>query len=268
MPLADAEGLARVPRYEQDLLKGNLGAATGTVKADRRLGVDSPGLGQPWGGFVIGGRAALRAGGPFRWDLLIKVGGSLGKGSGLPALLRRISGVARRRRLLLLPGGGVFADAVRAEQARLALGHARAHRMSLLAMDQYGILLSELCPRSSLVSDLQAARRAAAAGRVPILLASSIIGRQRSLERSFRLTSDSIAAFLAGRIGAPRLVLLKSTRRPDGRVASRSAAVALARLGVVDPLFPKMMPRGAETWILDGRSPERLARLMLRAKPR
>jgi 5-(aminomethyl)-3-furanmethanol phosphate kinase len=199
------------------------------------------------------------------WDLLIKVGGSLGRGPSLPALLASLAELARRRRVLIVPGGGVFADVVRAEWARHSIDEARAHRMGLLAMDQYGVLLSALCPRSRTVTDLRTARRVSRAGRTPILLPSSIIDRDGSLERSFRLTSDSIAAFLARRVGAACLVLLKSTDRPDGKVASRAAARELVRLGIVDPLFPEMMPPDAETLILDGRRPERLDGLRIPA---
>lgn len=188
-----------------------------------------------------------------RFDLVIKVGGSLGRRPGrLAPLMRQVAALARDLRLLVLPGGGVFADLVRHEMGRLGLEEERAHRMALLAMDQYGLALARFCPGSRPVATLEAARRLAAAGRAPILLASALLSREPRLERSFRLTSDSIAAYLAKRTGAPRLALVKCAPRLDGRLATRDAARRAARRGLVDPLFPSLVPPGLEVWIIDG----------------
>ncbi|HZM71416.1 MAG TPA: hypothetical protein VFB95_13740 [Candidatus Cryosericum sp.] len=196
------------------------------------------------------------------FDLVLKVGGSLGRRPRrLAPLMRRVADLARRVRLVVLPGGGVFADLVRAEMDRLGLEEARAHRMALLAMDQYGLALARFCPGARPVTTLEAARRLAAAGRAPILLASALLGRERRLEKSFRLTSDSIAAYVAKRTRVPRLALLKSTTRPDGRLRTPEEARRLARRGVVDPLFPGLLPRGLEVWVLNGRRAEAIERL-------
>ena len=198
----------------------------------------------------------------FRWDLLLKVGGSLGRSAALIPLLQRIALLARRRRLLVVPGGGVFADLVRGQMARRRIDERTAHHMALLAMDQYGLLLSSLSKRSTGVDNLRAAELVAEAGRVPILLTASLIRREPALERSFRLTSDSIAAFLAGRLRTAHLILLKSVRKPAERIRDRATAEALARRGVVDPLFPEMLPPDTSAWVLCGRRPEVLDRFM------
>ncbi|HEU4402758.1 MAG TPA: hypothetical protein VFT43_11690, partial [Candidatus Polarisedimenticolia bacterium] len=51
---------------------------------------------------------------PFHWDLVLKVGGSLMEGAALRPLLARLARLAGRRRLLVIPGGGPFADQARA----------------------------------------------------------------------------------------------------------------------------------------------------------
>src|SRR2546427_2164743 len=111
--------------------------------------------------------------------------------------------------------------------------------MALLAMDQYGLLLSSLSRCSTGVDNLRAAELVAEAGRVPILLTASLIQREPGLERSFRLTSDSIAAFLAGRLRAAHPILLKSGRKPAGRIPDRPPAEAPARRRVGAPPFPQ-----------------------------
>ncbi len=202
----------------------------------------------------------------FRWDLLLKVGGSLGQGPALPSLMQRIGLLARRRRLLVVPGGGAFGRLVRRQMARVRFDEATAHHMALLAMDQYGLLLSSLSRRTTVVDNLRAAELVAEAGRVPILLASSLVVGETGLERSFRLTSDSIAAFLAGRVQAAQLILLKSIRKPATRIRDRAAAEAMAKQGVVDPLFPGLLPPKSAVWILFGREPAQLDRFMQPAR--
>lgn len=202
------------------------------------------------------------------FDLVVKVGGSLQAWRGLRRLLRALARLARRTRILVVPGGGRFADLVRAETARLGLDESLAHSMGLRAMDQYGLLLASLQPGAATATTLGAAARIAASGRLPILLAASLVEKETRLERSFRLTSDSIAAFLARRAGAPRLVLLKSTDGPDRPLRGRAEARRLARLGVVDPLCPVLLPPRAETWVLNGRRADQLARLSAPRKSR
>jgi len=187
-------------------------------------------------------------------DLVIKIGGSLWSSRSLPRILGRIAWLARRRRLVVVPGGGPFAEKVRAAQRRFRFDDATAHRMALRAMDQYGLILAALTPRGRPVEDLTEARRTAAGGGVPILLAASDLDDDRTLEWSFRLGSDAIAAVVAARIGARRLVLLKSCACPRGPIESRNALRLLARRGVVDPLLPRLAPPGCEVRLFNARS--------------
>lgn len=196
------------------------------------------------------------------WDAVIKVGGSLSRTGRLRPLIAALERLAIRRRLLVIPGGGAFADLVRRERRRLRLPEVAAHRMALRGMDQYGLMLAALGRATGAIEDDKAAWRLAARGRLPVLLASSLIECEPRLERSFRLTSDSIAAYIAGRIGATRLVLLKSTDRWSGHIRDRKDAARIARLGGVDPLFPEMMPAGVEAWIADGRRTGAIERLL------
>ena len=202
------------------------------------------------------------------FDAVVKVGGSLQRWRGLPALVRRLASIGREVRILVVPGGGRFADLVRAEQRRLGLEEPIVHGMALRAMDQYGLLIASLAPRAVAIDTLAGAARVAAAGRLPVLLATRILEQERSLERSFRLTSDSIAAFLAGRLRSPRLILLKSVAGPGRPLRDRSEARRLADRGVVDLLFHLFLPSVAATWILGVRRPDQSADLIAALKAR
>jgi aspartokinase-like uncharacterized kinase len=54
---------------------------------------------------------------------------------------------------------------------------------------------------------------------------------------SWDVTSDSLAAWLAGRIGATRVLLVKHLHPPPGRL--RSAELVAG--GIVDPAFPRFL---------------------------
>src|SRR5262245_14143830 len=71
---------------------------------------------------------------------VVKLGGSLADASELPAwtaLLGRRHAVG----IVIVPGGGPFADQVRAAQGRWRFPDAIAHRMCVLAMEQFGLLI-------------------------------------------------------------------------------------------------------------------------------
>ena len=201
---------------------------------------------------------------------MIKVGGSLCNEADLRAGATEWAALAADYRLLWLPGGGPFADQVRAIDARFHLSDSTAHWMAVLAMDQYGYLLADVMPGAVLVRDLDAAADACAAGYPAILAPSALLLRLDPLPHSWQVTSDSLAAWLAGYASIRLLVLLKAVAGvyhddPQAGVASLLPEIskhALARCGVVDPYFARTLPPHTDCWIVDGRRSERLAELL------
>jgi 5-(aminomethyl)-3-furanmethanol phosphate kinase len=173
---------------------------------------------------------------------VVKVGGGVGD-EALPALCRALGELGRRHPLLVVPGGARFADAVRDADRRFGLHAATSHRMAILGMEQFGWLLSELIPGAERSADVARV----GAGRTTVLLPAALA--LDALPASWGVTSDSIAAWVAGRIGAGRLVLVKAV---DGPVAD-----------LVDEYLPTVLARARfETWVIGGRDPARLAELL------
>jgi aspartokinase-like uncharacterized kinase len=81
--------------------------------------------------------------------------------------------------------------------------------MAVLAMDQYAHLIASRLRRAALVSDAEGISAALAAEQVPVLAPFSWLRREDGLPHSWEVTSDSIAAWVAGAIGARRLILVK-----------------------------------------------------------
>ena len=197
---------------------------------------------------------------------MIKVGGSFGA---QPASLRRLMATlgraARRRWLVVVPGGGSFADEVRRADRRFGLGDSAAHWMAILAMDQYGHLLTRLAPGAMLVER----RRDLTPGRLNVLAPSAWLRRVDPLPHSWDVTSDSIAAWVAHALGARRLLLVKHTdgfigptRGPGGVPAHVRRSVLTAFAGVVDPYFAQALDSKTGCWIARGHLPHRIARLI------
>jgi aspartokinase-like uncharacterized kinase len=211
------------------------------------------------------------------FDALIKVGGSICHTQAIKAYAARWAELARRYRLLFVAGGGLFADQVRALDQHLDLSDSAAHWMAIAAMEQNGYLLADLMPGVPLMSDV-GVRNAEWGMRngeySAVLLPYALLRRVDPLPHNWEVTSDSLAAWLAGFSGAKRLVLLKDVpgvyeevpaddAAADGReVLAEIARDDLAGYEVVDPTFAKALPPQVEGWILSGQHPERLAQLL------
>jgi 5-(aminomethyl)-3-furanmethanol phosphate kinase len=197
---------------------------------------------------------------------VVKIGGGLGDDA-LPALCTTLGELGERHPLIVVPGGAGFADAVRDADRRFGLDAAAAHRMAILGMEQFGWLLSELIPGAERRADLAPA----GAGRTTVLLPAGL--PLDALPESWDVTSDSIAAWVADRIGADRLVLVKEVDGlfadwpPRGEPLARLTVAELAALqsGGVDEYLPTVL-EGAqfETWVIGGRDPERVVELLER----
>jgi aspartokinase-like uncharacterized kinase len=143
-------------------------------------------------------------------DVVVKLGGgALHHREHFDAALRAIDSAARERAVVLVPGGGVFADAVRAVDERIRLPDDAAHWMAVLAMDQLAHLVAARSRRARLVEDPGQSAVAIAAGALAVLAPFRWLRAADPLPHSWDVTSDSIAAWVAGELAAPRLVLIK-----------------------------------------------------------
>jgi aspartokinase-like uncharacterized kinase len=127
----------------------------------------------------------------------------------------------------------MFADGVRAAQAQHHFSEAAAHHMALLAMQQCAVMLADFAPGFALANSPAQFEAAWSNGLTPIWLPANMVLSASEVACSWEVTSDSLAAWLADRIGAARLLLVKACALPVVRDAP-----ALAATGVVDLSFP------------------------------
>jgi len=147
----------------------------------------------------------------------------------------------------VVAGGGPFADAVRAAQQRMGFDDDAAHRMALLAMEQYAEALAGI--EGSLVpaASLGAIRRILRGGGIPVWLPTRMALAAADVPRSWDVTSDSLAAWLAGQLGARRLLLVKQVELSADRVPVEKLIAG----GIVDPAFARFLQAsGAEAELI------------------
>lgn len=162
---------------------------------------------------------------------VVKIGGSLEQAPELRAWLAVLA-QAGAGRVVVVPGGGRFADAVRESQARWEFDDLTAHRMAILAMEQFGLMLAALEPRLIPATTVPAMRDALGRGD-PVLWQPAPMTLDRpeaGIAADWHMTSDSLAAWLAGRLGVAQLAVVKSVPPPDSPVR---CVEAMAR-GLVD----------------------------------
>ncbi|MCX7190459.1 MAG: uridylate kinase [Methylotenera sp.] len=182
---------------------------------------------------------------------IIKIGGSL---LGSPELLRWLEVLVKfsKGHVIIVPGGGLFADAVREAQKLTNASDAVAHQLALLAMDQFGLLLAGM--NDGLVtasSELEIAERGWQ-HRAMVWLPSQMILADQSIPQNWQVTSDSLSAWLANKLGAEQLILVKS----KSLISYQKESVCYPQLLADDELIDSQLMRYIagkkyQTWLLN-----------------
>ena len=174
---------------------------------------------------------------------VVKVGGSL---LDFPELPRRLEELLRAlwaggMRPVLIAGGGPAADLARGWDAAFDLGEERAHRLALSAMGLNARLLAEVIHGARLVADRTGLASAWDGGRIPVLDTAPFLEEEEAraaaspLPHRWSATSDSVAGWIALRLEAAELVLVKSAPPPP-----QATLWDLAAQGYVDRDLPEM----------------------------
>lgn len=151
---------------------------------------------------------------------IVKVGGSLfHQPTVLHHWLEKFSSEAISETIILVPGGGPFADLIREAQTDFSLSDTQAHGLAIDAMRQFGHLLDAICKQAQ---PFQLSSAALPASGLHIWLPEALALMQTSLAQDWTVTSDSIALWLAQQYQQP-LTLLKSTRQLSGTLHQLSA---------------------------------------------
>lgn len=176
---------------------------------------------------------------------VIKLGGSL---LGSPALKGWLDVLVKfgDGKVVVVPGGGLFADAVREAQSKTGIDDKTAHQMAVMAMDQYATLMVGLNPELAIASSELEIAETGWQHRAIVWKPSPMVLADENLPTSWDLTSDSLAAWLADKLNAEHLLIVKSAE-----IQAQSGISDLIAEQIVDPSFSKYaLDKSFATWIL------------------
>jgi len=142
--------------------------------------------------------------------IIVKLGGSLSQSDNLVKCLNRVEQNYQGRAVVIVPGGGAFADQVRLAQNRWRFDDNTAHRMAILAMQQMALLIKGLKGNFSIACSVADIRKQLHRQKIVIWSPDIVELDNAAIQASWDITSDSLAAWLAKALSARELILVKS----------------------------------------------------------
>jgi 5-(aminomethyl)-3-furanmethanol phosphate kinase len=167
--------------------------------------------------------------------IVIKLGGSLTVSGKLKACLDKIERAYQGRAVVIVPGGGEFAEQVRQSQRQWQFDDRTAHQMAILAMQQMALLFKALKPSFKLVFSADEISHKMNPKHALVWSPNVNELDEAGIPSSWEMTSDSLSAWLAKTLSADELILVKSvTINIDFDVRK------LVQQQVVDALFDEV----------------------------
>ncbi len=205
-------------------------------------------------------------------ETIIKIGGSLAE---TPSVLKRLgtelSSLAKAHNFIVIPGGGIFADAVRQLDVKFKLSAALSHKLAILAMNQYGLALSEIFPRSVTSESIEEAKQHSRNGYVSIFLPAKMILAKDPFDPSWDVTSDSIAGQIAVFANIPLVIFVTNvdgvfTEDPNKKPGSPlltelsvDELIVFKQRTSVDRFLPTLLSKNSlDCFVVNGKFPKRI----------
>ncbi len=164
--------------------------------------------------------------------IVVKLGGSL---TGSDALLKCLNSVDQNYQpgeVVIVPGGGAFADQVRLAQQHWQFDDHTAHRMAVLAMQQMALLFKGIKSQFAIAGSLTDISKQLNQQKTVIWSPDISELDDAGIQATWDITSDSLAAWLAEILSASELILVKSAIIDSGL-----SLQGLAEQGIVDKAF-------------------------------
>lgn len=162
--------------------------------------------------------------------IVVKLGGSLYNTPELKTWLNVLDKYSKLQPIVIVPGGGPFANQVRDSQQLHQFDDSHAHHMAILAMAQFGLLIKGITPHCQLLN-FPAGKPVIPKG-LSVWSPNESLLSQPEIMHSWAITSDSLASWLANKLDAEQLILVK-----QNHVSSNRSVIELSKMGVVDAGF-------------------------------
>ncbi|MDO9424885.1 MAG: uridylate kinase [Methylobacter sp.] len=164
--------------------------------------------------------------------IIIKLGGSLSRSDVLMNCLNAVEKNYQGRAVVIVPGGGAFADQVRLAQQQWQFDDNTAHHMALLAMQQMALMFNGLKPNFSVIENIAAIQDPQNRNKTVIWSPDISELDNAGIPASWDISSDSLAAWLGRTLSATELILIKSAA-----IDTELSLQQLAEQHIVDKAF-------------------------------
>ena len=206
---------------------------------------------------------------------VVKLGGSLFKEG--RSILRFLRDFAAEQGLsiVVVPGGGPFADFIRKISSSAGISEESSHWMSILAMHQYAFFLTDgvkvpLVERLEEISHTERITEKASEGTCFVFLPFNLLREEDELKHSWDVSSDTIAAFVAKKLGERKIIKITDVDGiydDKGRIIQKIHARDMIKrgfLGCVDAELPRFLAENKMRCIIvNGKRRERLEKVLL-----
>jgi 5-(aminomethyl)-3-furanmethanol phosphate kinase len=204
-------------------------------------------------------------------DWLIKIGGSLFPEQAIKlceAIIDSNDSLKSPRKIMFICGGGTFANKIRDYNDDLHFSDTANHNSAVMCMDILGTLLADKVKGLESIKSIDMVVSIWEQGKLPLLNPSSLIESHDTLEHSWKVTSDSIAAYIADLLKAKLLIATDVdgiyTHDPcqdNAKLIKIISAKKLLNFGEtsVDEFLPKLLLRyKSNCYVVNGKYPERV----------
>jgi 5-(aminomethyl)-3-furanmethanol phosphate kinase len=206
----------------------------------------------------------------------VKIGGSLALyPEKLRELCTKLSELSKTHKLIVVPGGGEFADLARDYDKRFNLSGKASHQIAILGMDQYGLVLSDLISNSCLVNKLEKVQKLLELSKLPVFLPSDFMLNSDPLANSWDVTSDSITICVARQLSVRKVVLVTDVdgiftgdpkKCSDAKLYKRLFAkelLTMEKRTSVDKVLARLLLQfQIECFVVNGLYPERVEAIL------
>ncbi|MBW9222289.1 hypothetical protein KKP97_04490 [Methanothermococcus sp. SCGC AD-155-C09] len=197
---------------------------------------------------------------------IVKIGGSLTYFS--EPLLNELKSFSNpKNKIIIIPGGGKFANVVRELDNNVKMKDRTSHKLALLSMDMMGIYFSELSDIET-VNTLYDAKEILQKKDIVILLPSKIVLSTDELPNSWEVTSDSVAAYIAKLLKLNKLIIATDVdgiydRYPEGKLLNTINAKSIKGFTSVDNYLKKLLLKHSiECFVVNGKYPNRVINIL------
>ncbi|ABR56960.1 [5-(aminomethyl)furan-3-yl]methyl phosphate kinase [Methanococcus aeolicus] len=198
---------------------------------------------------------------------IIKIGGSLTYS--VNELLNKLKDFCNTsgKKIIIVPGGGQFANVVRELHEKTELNEDGAHMLATKSTDLIGLYFSEISGITA-VDNLYDAKKILNKENIVIILPSKIVLATEELPHSWELTSDSISAYIAKCLDIHSIIIATDvdgiyTTYPEGKLLNTINVKTLKGFTSVDSYISTMLLKhNIECFVVNGKHPMRIINIL------